>query len=376
MEPSSMPDKTPPLKVMHIISGDLWAGAEVQAYTLISHLRKQCLVTAVLFNSGRLADELSQLDIQVIVLDETKINSVALVVRLRKLMKALRPDIIHTHRQKENVLGSIANLICIRAKCVRTVHGAPEFSPKGVQRLQVTLDNLVGKYLQDAIIAVSNEMSESLEKIFPKEKIHYIANGINADLLRKFSSHADFKKKWPDDIHIGIIGRITPVKRIDLFLEMVPIMMEKLQDRALHFHVIGDGSLRSFFENQSKTTKFSESIHFHGYRSDIPSCIRSLDAVVMCSDHEGMPMTALEVLAIGKPVIAHKVGGMAEVLCEYPEFLVEDHSAFGYAECLRKILSEIDNDEIRLPENYASEENFKRTLCLYEKLANDQKNLK
>jgi len=371
MELSSMPSKTSPLKVMHVISGDLWAGAEVQAYTLISHLREHCLVSAVLFNPGRLADELSQLGIQVFVLDESKMNSLALVAKLQKLMKTLRPDIIHTHRQKENVLGSIANLISIRAKCIRTVHGAPEFSPRGFQRVQVKLDSLVGRRLQDSIIAVSCEMSESLEKIFPKKKIHYIANGINADLLRNVSSQADFKEKWPDDIHIGIIGRITPVKRIDLFLEMVPILIEKLQGRSLQFHVIGDGSLRLLFENQSKTTKFSESIHFHGYRSDIPNCIRSLDAVVMCSDHEGMPMTALEALAIGKPVIAHKVGGMAEILAEHPELLVEDHSAFGYAECLRKTLSEIDNNKIRLPENFTSKENFKKTLYLYEKLASN-----
>ncbi|UZJ43911.1 glycosyltransferase [Marinimicrobium sp. C6131] len=369
-----MPDKTHPLKVMHIISGDLWAGAEVQAYTLISHLREQCLVTAVLLNPGRLADELSQLDIQVIVLDETKMNSAALLVKLRKLMKALRPDIIHTHRQKENVLGSIANLISIRAKCVRTVHGAPEFSPKGLQRVQAKLDSLVGRCLQDAIIAVSDEMSESLEKIFPKHKIHYIANGINADLLRKISNQADFKERWPNDIHIGIIGRIEPVKRVDLFLEMIPLLMGELQNRALHFHIIGDGSLRLLLESQVDAMNFSESIHFHGYRSDIPTCIRSLDAVVMCSDHEGMPMTALEALAIGTPVIAHKVGGMAEILADYPEFLVEEHSAFGYAECLRKALNEIDNYEIKLPDNYTSKENFKSTLYLYKKLVSNQKN--
>lgn len=362
------------LIIMHIISGDLWAGAEVQAYTLLKHLQPQVQLHVVLMNEGELADRLRALNITVTLLPETKLSSFAVLKHLVALIKELKPDIIHTHRQKENILGCIANLIAFpfasnRPKSVRTTHGAPEFKSSGKQKLQVWLDAFVGRYLQQAVIAVSADLAKKLAATFPREHIRVIHNGVDCNALAASSAIADFKETMPTHMHIGIIGRIEPVKRVDIFIEMAALLLkQRAPTQQLFFHIIGDGRLRSDMEALVLSLGITEHIRFHGHRSDMASCIASLDIIVMCSDHEGTPMTALEALALGAPLIAHDVGGLHELLHSYPEFLVQEHSPVAYSESITRCL----NAEVRAPvlnEKYKAETNAAEVLALYNQVS-------
>ena len=362
------------LIVMHIISGDLWAGAEVQAYTLLKHLQPHARLHIVLMNEGELANRLRALHITVTILPETQLSAIAVLKHLVALIRELKPDIIHTHRQKENILGCIANVIAFpfarnRPKSVRTTHGAPEFKSSGKQKLQVWLDAFVGKHLQQAVIAVSDDLAKKLTSTFPQEHIRVIHNGVDCDALRASTAIADFKDAMPTHIHIGIIGRIEPVKRVDIFIEMAALLLKQpAVSQQLFFHVIGDGRLRSDMEALVVSLGITEHVRFHGHRSDMASCIASLDVIVMCSDHEGTPMTALEALALGTPLIAHDVGGLHELLHSYSAFLVQDHSPTAYAQRLARYL----NSEIPVPalsEKYKAETNAAEVLALYSQVS-------
>lgn len=356
------------MRVMHIASGDLWAGAEVQAYNLLSQLRHQCDLKVVLLNEGRLADELRGLSIDVAILDERTLSSWKILQGLRQLMKQFRPDVIHTHRKKENILGSFANLMSTRSACVRTSHGAPEFSRRGMQHLQALINDLTGRHLQQAVIAVSSELGLKLRTAFPVGKIHVIHNGIDVKALRKKAGVAGFRRSMPEHAHVGIVGRLEAVKRVDIFLDMIPVVLARLPAHKICFHVIGDGKLRQRLEQQAEDRALSGSVIFHGHRNDIPDCINSMDAIIMCSDHEGTPMTALEAVALGTPLIGHRTGGLIEVLSDYPQLLVEDHTPRGYAECLVRLLSESERPTITENERYTAERNAERTVDLYQRL--------
>ncbi|MDQ2076181.1 glycosyltransferase [Marinimicrobium sp. ABcell2] len=357
-----------PLRVMHIISGDLWAGAEVQAYTLLSHLKHQCELQVVLMNPGRLEQELKRLNVPVVVLDETSMGSLAIVRQLRRQMNGFQPHIVHTHRQKENILGSIANVLSVRAKSIRTSHGAPEFAPRGLQRLQVMADRLTGRFLQQGVIAVSANLHLKLQHLFPERMIHVIHNGIDVPALQSKVKTADFRQSEPEHVHIGIIGRLEPVKRIDLFLSMVPAIVAHFPERQFRFHVIGDGRLREQLQQQAESLGVARWVRFHGHREDMPACISSLDLIVMCSDHEGTPMTALESLALGTPLIAHDVGGLTEILAAYPQLLVQDHSVEGYAQQVIHHLSGKGPQDVALGHSYRAETNAVGTRQLYDTL--------
>lgn len=359
--------------ILHIISGDLWAGAEVQAYTLLKYLQPHVQLHVVLMNEGELANRLRALNIPVTLLSETELSFFVVLKRLAALIKELQPDVIHTHRQKENIVGSLANFIAFplagnRPKSVRTAHGAPEFKIRGKQKLQVAVDCWVGTYLQQAIIAVSDDLAKKLAAIFPVDHIHVIHNGVDCSALNANKNNADFKIDLPSHKHIGIIGRVESVKRIDIFIEMAALLLKCQQVSAqLVFHIIGDGGLRLQMETLARDLGVATHIHFHGHRSDMASCIASLDIIVMCSDHEGTPMTALEALALGTPLIAHDVGGLHELLQAHPKYLVQNHVPIAYAERVVEYLNEIFYVPT-LEEKYKAQTNANAVLALYRQI--------
>lgn len=352
------------IKVMHIISGDLWAGAEVQAYTLLKELQPLLDLHVILMNNGELAERLIARKIPVSVLDESRMSAAKILLQMRRIMLMFKPDIVHTHRQKENILGALANLFSTRSPSVRTSHGAPEFAAKGLRRVQVALDRWIGSYLQQGIISVSGDLAEKLKKKFPPEKIWTIPNGIDVE---KIKEEAGTSQKANQELHIGIIGRLEPVKRVDIFLNMAALLMERCHEKQLMFHIIGDGSLRQPLEVQSNRMGLNDRVIFYGHRKDIPSRINGLDVVVMCSDHEGTPMTALETLALGVPLVGHNVGGLREILEPYPHLLVDDHTPQGYAAAVARVL-EKRTGKVELAPKYLAAHNAVLTTELYASL--------
>lgn len=361
----------PRLKVLHIISGDLWAGAEVQAYTLLTSLKNRCDLYVVLMNDGELAHKLKLAGITTDIIDEQQTSGIGIIRKLITVITTVRPDLIHTHRQKENILTSIANLAANifpwrRIKSLRTTHGAAEHNAAGLKKIIIWLDNFAGKYAQDGVIAVSNDLARKLMATFPARHLHVIENGIDSNALNKLAPAPDIRAQAEDHIHIGIVGRLEPVKRVDLFIQIAKQLLVKEQQHRLKFHVIGDGKLKSDLIMLAEQLDISEAIVFHGHRTDSTAAIAALDIVVMCSDHEGTPMTALETLALGKPLVAHSVGGLREILADYPELLIDQHDPDGYSKCL----SQLFEHPIRTQLNpiYTSEENAARTLHLYKKI--------
>src|SRR5690242_4656707 len=119
---------TPPLRVCHVTTADLWAGAEVQLATLASYLveRDDLRVSAVVMNEGRLAAELSRLGVAVSVIDERRASAAAIFRFLVRHFREHEVDVVHCHRYKDGVLGLAAAKLAGVPLAVRTVHGLPE----------------------------------------------------------------------------------------------------------------------------------------------------------------------------------------------------------------------------------------------------------
>ena len=359
------PDR--PLRVTHIVSGDRWAGAEVQAYTLFRQLRQHVFLQVIVLNEGELADRCRELGIKLCVLDENRQGSGELLRAIMQQLKSFGPDLVHTHRQKENVLGSIANVLTVRAASLRTIHGAAEFAPRGRQKLQVWLDRFCARYLQQAAIAVSADLRDKLRDSFPADRLQVISNGIDPADVRNAISTPDFRREHPEALHIGLVGRLDPVKRVDLFIEMAAILLQREPRKPWRFHVFGEGALLESLREQARRLGVGDALVFHGHRSDIRSCIAALDGMVMPSDHEGLPMAALECLALGTPLIAHHTGGLPELLAASPSSLVREHSGAGYAGAVLAMLQN-GRQKTTFPAEYLASSNALKVLSLYQNL--------
>ena len=331
-----------PITVLHVLSGDLWAGAEVQAFNLMRalHRRKDVRPAAVLMNPGELAQKLEGLPISVRIFDERRLNSAQILGGLVHLLREVRPDIVHTHRFKENILGSLANRLSIRAMCVRTVHGAAETAARTFsQRASAAADRWCGNHLQDKIIAVTPTLATQLAASWPKEKLALIENGIDIESVRIAGRAPTAIPFDPANTHIGIAGRLTAVKRADLFLQTAAMLRQQDPGRRWQFHLFGEGPLRQSLMKQAETLGLNDVTCFHGHRNDVAACIARLDVLIMCSDHEGLPMTLLEAMALGSTIVGHAVGGIDQLLQGgLHGWPVADHTAAGYAQAVRDAL--------------------------------------
>ena len=331
------------MRILHVVSGDLWAGAEVQAFTLMSHLARmpETVVAAFLLNEGVLAAKLRAAGIEVFIADERQSGAVGLLMRLHRVLTGWRPDLVHTHRVKENILGAIVNRLGGNVPCVRTVHGSHERCPVrgargAINKAVFGLDRWCGRALQQNIVAVSEALGRELAPRFGAEKVVVIENGIDPDAARSARGVAEFRRLEPDATHIGIAGRLVEVKRVDLFVTMAALLTADRPERRWRFHVFGDGPLRPVLEALAREVHSSAPISFHGHRADIATCMGGLDVLVNCSDHEGFPMSALEAIALGIPIVAHAVGGLTNVVPQ--EFLVVRHDPVGYKEGVMRAL--------------------------------------
>jgi hypothetical protein len=212
-----MADKVFHRGVLHIASGDLWAGAEVQLYTLAKeqHNALEIRVIVVLLNHGILEEKLRNTGIRTIVLDESKYSAIKILYRLIRIIRSLRPDVIHTHRLKENILGSIAGYLAGRTPSIRTVHGAPEYAPSRHQlhkRVIYWLDWFCGRFVQSRIIAVSEDIAQLLRQDFPDNCTRVVENGIDLGAVPPTKENRVPASNVANrTFRIGLVGRMVPV---------------------------------------------------------------------------------------------------------------------------------------------------------------------
>jgi len=326
-------------------------------------------------NDGELAHRLRLQQIAVYVLPEHELNAAQILCGLHRFIRQWLPDLIHTHRTKENILGSIANRINRSIPCVRTVHGAPEHVFHGMRnwhkRLLHVVDVECGRRLQQRVISVSDELGKELSAVYGPRKVVVIENGVDIDAVCAQVAPVEFRGVDDSTVHVGIVGRLVPVKRVDIFLEMAALLRKTHPQRRWQFHVFGDGPLRTKLMNQAHALALNSEVVFHGHRSDIVACLAALNCLVICSDHEGMPMTLLEAMSVGTPIVGHNIGGMRSALTSITApLLVNAHIASAYATTVANIC-DYDRTKIgkqlqdRVASQYSAMANAQKTYQLY-----------
>lgn len=370
-----------PLRIMQLTSGDLWAGAEVQFFTLCRALRERgdVALRVVVLNEGELATRLREIGAEPVVLDETRLSSLQIFRQLLSLLRQWRPQVLHTHRFKENVIGGLAAGL-LRIPSLRTLHGAPEVDLTQLdtrRRLIHALDVGIGRFVQQRVVAVTDDLRRKLLVDYPPAHVVTVPNGIDFDALDAVPA-----VELEGEPVVGIVGRLTEVKRVDLFLQMVRLLVDDPALARVSFVVIGGGPLQPALQQQAQQLGIAGRVRFTGHVSPSAGWIRALDVLVMCSDHEGMPMTLLEAMRLRTPIVAHRVGGLVELLAPQgesgPQYgtLVADHSAAGYAAAVRQLLADTPLAASRaeqawhyVAQGFSAAANAGRFVALYRELA-------
>jgi L-malate glycosyltransferase len=334
------------LRVCHVMSADLWAGAEVQVATVASYLvdAPDVDLTAVLLNDGPLAAELRGLGVPVTVIDERRNNALEILAALTRYFRARPVDVVHTHRGKDTVLGALAARLAGVRGLVRTVHGHRE-PMRGWDRVKFglyeALDTWTLRCFADRVVAVSRRLARSLDDGgYAPGTVVPIPNGVDVERIRSSRPRAEVRRALGIDPMagvIGIVGRLTPVKGHDLFLRAASQILDEAP--RTRFLIVGDGPLRTELERTARELGVAEACVFAGARRDVYDLVGAMDVFVLSSLHEGAPMALLEAMALGTPVVATAVGGVPEILTQGTTgLLVEGQDANGLAAACRELV--------------------------------------
>ncbi len=291
------------MKVLQLASGDLWAGAEVQLYYLAKalHRHPEVELSVVLLNEGQLAQRLREQGIPVQVFDESRLSSGQIGRELYRLMRRLRPALLHTHRLKENIVGSVAAALN-GVPSLRSVHGDSEH--RGLkQTLFESVNRFCGRHLQAGIIAVSEELRGKLLPVYGPERLTVIENSLDAAELEALAARGPAPEWEPGPLHVGLVGRMVEVKRADLFLDIAERTLLAAPDADIRFHLIGDGPLLEGLRASAAERGLESRVRFHGFVANTAPWLQALDLLLFTSDHEGLPMTLLEAMTLETPVM-------------------------------------------------------------------------
>jgi glycosyltransferase involved in cell wall biosynthesis len=316
------------LRVVFIDHVARLSGGEIALLRLLPELSKHVDVTVLLGEDGPLLDrlrghgivaeviplaprvrDLRRESVRPATIDLRAIATLApYVLRLRRRIRELDPDLVHTNSLKAAFYGGIAG----RLAGVPTIwHIRDRVSPDYLPRPAVQLVRLVSRVLPTAVIANSHETMSTLPHRWRSDVLY---NPVVPDSVRA-TDHSDDDAR--SSLTIGMIGRLAPWKGQHLFLEAFADAFRgtNVRARLIGSALFGEDGYAASLEAQAQRIGIASQVQFRGFREDVWGELRELDVLVHCSVRpEPFGQVVLEGLAAGVPVIAANAGGPAELI--------------------------------------------------------------
>jgi glycosyltransferase involved in cell wall biosynthesis len=241
------------------------------------------------------------------------------LTRLVRLMRELRPDIVHTHTAKAGFVGRLAARITGVPVIVHTFHGhvfQGYFSPRKTA-VFLRLERFCAGF-STRLVTISPRLREEIAAfgVAESSQIEVVPLGLHlaphGDHLRRTGIFRQAQRIPEDALLIGAVGRLVPIKNLGLLLEAARIVRQEVPH--LHVVFVGDGELREELTTQAATMGLADAVTFAGWQSDLPAVYADLDATVISSHNEGTPACLIEAMASGCPVMATHVGGVPDMI--------------------------------------------------------------
>ena len=262
--------------------------------------------------------------------------------RLARIIRKVRPDVVHTHTAKAGAVGRTAALLAGPRKpvVVHTFHGhvlRGYFGRAGTLVFRA-IETVLAR-VTDRLVAVSPEVRDELVSlgVAPSERFSVIRLGIELEPRVAFDGDLPELRRrhgiGADTFVVGWFGRMTAVKRTDDLLTTLAALHER--GVAALLILVGDGDDRERLEERAHELGLARSCLFLGYQEDVAPWYAVCDAIALTSASEGTPVTIIEALAAGRAVVATSVGGVPDVVDEGESgFLVPPGDTHALAERL------------------------------------------
>lgn len=317
--------------VCHIITKLELGGAQEVALYVVSHLDPEKYQARLISGPGGLLTEdarrLPHVDVTILSALGRQIHlfdDLAALIGLIKILRRLRPAVVHTHSSKAGILGRWAAWLAGVPVIVHTIHGygITPAQPRWLQRLLVWLEQVTG-WITTHWIAVSQA---DLEKgrtwgLF-MDNVSLVRPGIDPEPFQQ--PHAGAAREQirtalgisATATLVGTVACLKPQKAPEDFVAVAKRVVEARAD--VRFLLIGDGELRPRVEALIARQGLEGRVRLLGWRRDVADMMQAMDAFLLTSHWEGLPRVLLEARASGLPIVATDVGGAAEVVTGEP----------------------------------------------------------
>ncbi|MFH1458941.1 MAG: glycosyltransferase family 4 protein [Candidatus Omnitrophota bacterium] len=263
---------------------------------------------------SKLKKEADKLNLPNIFIEMKSKFDLSAIFKLRKILKNLNIEILHTHGYKADLIGFFAGLF-LEIKLLSTVHGW--IGDTFLVKIYDFMDKVVLRGFDNIVVVCEKFKLDLIKFGINKNKIKIIHNGIDLnEIIKKRPDREtkNFLRIAEDKKVITVIGRLSLEKGHKYFLAAAKKLVWENQD--LVFLIVGDGPLESELKRMARIYNIEDKVIFAGFRDDVADIISISDVIVLPSLSEGFPLVILEAMSMAKPVVATDVGDV--------KFLVKD----------------------------------------------------
>jgi sugar transferase (PEP-CTERM/EpsH1 system associated) len=305
-----------PLHVVHVVLTLDVGGLERNVVNQVREGQKlgQHVSIVCLERPGTLAEQVEGLGGRVLSLGKKPGLRPAIVLRMRKALRELRPDVVHTHQLATLLYGGAAARSLGVPVVVHTEHGREQYATRLKTRL---LGRTAGRFC-DRFYCLTGDMARAVRtaRIVPDSNLRVIHNGIDIAKFQGAANDTPAVRRSlsipPDATVIGTVGRLSEVKRQDVLIRAFARVRQTVH--AAHLVLVGDGPLLHELQSLAASLGVADAVHFAGYQPHSGPFLRAMDVFALTSRSEGMPQAVLEACVTGLPVVASRVGGLPEVI--------------------------------------------------------------
>ena len=271
------------------------------------------------------AKKISRPDVELHNLDRPLGNTLSTHLKLWKLLRRLRPAVVHTYNISTIEYNVTALLAGVPVR-IHAEHGRDTVEIDGKHSKYNLLRRLLIPVI-DAFVPVSADLNNWLRQTIsvPEGKITLVPNGVDTKRYAPLILQSD-SGKLPEKIWLGTVGRIDRIKNHIALLDAFQLLLDRFPAPRfdLRLAIVGDGPLLQVLRNRVSSESWGDRVWLPGARVDVADIMRSFSVFVLPSLSEATPVTILEAMATALPVVASRVGGVPQlVLNEQTGLLVE-----------------------------------------------------
>lgn len=327
------------MKVLHVIDEAGTGGAESVFIDIVTNISKEYKPVVVIGGVGWLNDQLVKRGIKPIIIDAKGSINIKYLIRLLKIIRKYKINLIHAHLLGSSVYCSLAGLL-LGVPVISTFHGVIDVAPDERFRwLKMNIINIGSK----KIVAVSEYLKRQLieQNALSEKKMKVVYNGLDFKHL-EIHSNKDLRSEIDaeqEEVIIGAVGNINSAKGYEYFVNAISMVSK--QNYKIKVVIAGEGrpDREQELKRQIDALGLNRVIYLLGFRDDVFKILNGIDIFVLPSISEGFSIATIEAMSCKKPVIVTESGGPEEIVTnDYNGILIKTGSEGDLADGIIRVL--------------------------------------